>query len=386
MYPQLDMFDSNRAFGIQLPSIAQYAPALLYSLLALSARHMERKEGTKNSFDSLELYQQTIKLLTPLMQTRDPQSLPICVILCCLEMMSASPRDWRRHLEGCAALFDAFGVHGFSGDMDQAVFWCYARMGKQRFQLFKLTTLNSRCSHLFLTSKLTDLCGAFISDGTQSTLIPPFKWLPPEHIRIEEVGAGMLFRSTRSPDMYANYAVYLCARICELMSDRTRYVELGEDNGCTKQIFTRRWIQLWEELQNWRRERPIELLPIQTIDGKLFPEILFAHWAAISSNQLYHTGCILLLNCRPKSVEPLWDDIGSTSWHAKQICGISLTNPHQGCLANAIQPLWVAGRLLTHRSEQELIVKVIQGIETTTGWGSCWRISDLENVWGHKVL
>lgn len=130
------MFDSDRAFGIQLLTFAQHAPALLYALLALSARHIERKERTKNSFDSLELYQQTIKLLTPLMQTRDQQSLPICVILCCLEMMSASPHDWRRHLEGCAALFDAFGVHGFSGGLDQAVFWCYARMGKQRLSTF----------------------------------------------------------------------------------------------------------------------------------------------------------------------------------------------------------------------------------------------------------
>lgn len=205
------------------------------------------------------------------------------------------------------------------------------------------------------------------------------------HTNPQKLEACDLFHNARSPDMRANYSVYLCARICELMSDRTGYVELGEDNGCTREIFTRRWVQLWEELQKWRLERPEELLPIQTIDGNPFPNILFVHWAAISSNQLYHTGCILLLNCRPKSVEPVQDEIGSTIWHAKRICGISLANPHQGCLANAIQPLWIAGRLLTHRSEQELIVKVIQGIETTTGWGSSWRIADLENTWGRKV-
>lgn len=126
---QLDMFDSNGAFTVQVPVLARQCPALLYSILALSARQMERKEGKQHSFDSLELYQEAIRLLNPLLQARDLTIIPICVILCCLEMMSASPRDWRRHLEGCAALFDAFGVNGFSGGLLQAVFWCFARMG-----------------------------------------------------------------------------------------------------------------------------------------------------------------------------------------------------------------------------------------------------------------
>lgn len=129
--PWLDMFDSDRAFGIRVPVEARgsTSPALLYAVLALSARQLERKEGKQHSFDSLELYQEAIRLLTPLLQVRDPQVIVICTLLCCLEMMSASARDWRRHTEGCAALFDSFAVHGFSGGLLQAVFWCYARMG-----------------------------------------------------------------------------------------------------------------------------------------------------------------------------------------------------------------------------------------------------------------
>ncbi|KAJ4283178.1 hypothetical protein NW764_002581 [Fusarium oxysporum] len=127
--PWLDMFDSNGAFTVQVPVLARSCPALLYAVLALSARQMERKEARQHSFDSLELYQEAIRLLNPLLQARDLTIIPICVILCCLEMMSASPQDWRRHLEGCAALFDSFDVNGFSGGLLQAVFWCYARMG-----------------------------------------------------------------------------------------------------------------------------------------------------------------------------------------------------------------------------------------------------------------
>ncbi|KAH7368814.1 C6 zinc finger protein [Plectosphaerella cucumerina] len=349
------MFDSARAFGIQMPVRARRAPALLYALLALSARQMERREGKQQSFDSLELYQEAIRLLTPLLQARDPDIIPICTVLCCLEMMSASAHDWRKHLEGCAALFDSFAVHGFSGGLLQAVFWCYARM---------------------------DLCGALISEGTENTLLQPAKWLPqgtPHH------AARDLFRQAASPDMHANYAVYLCARVCELVADRTRFFELGDTGGCSPQSLTDRWLLLWEDLQAWERDRPPELLPVQTIQSTPFPQILCLHWAAISSNQLYHTACVLLLDTMPKPLNLKLGLTGSAIWHAKRICGISLTNPHQGCLNNAIQPLWVAGRLLSHKSEHELLVKLIRSIEAMTGWGTCWRIEDLEAAWGYKV-
>ncbi|KAF4494456.1 C6 zinc finger domain containing protein [Fusarium agapanthi] len=156
---QLDMFDSNGAFTVQVPVLARSCPALLYAMLALSARQMERKEARQHSFDSLELYQEAIRLLNPL---------------------------------------------------PQAVFWCYARM---------------------------DLCGALISDGTQGTLVPLDNWLPPGS---DPNSAADIFRDHRSPDMHANYSVYLCSKVCELIADRTHYVELGENNGCDSATFERR--------------------------------------------------------------------------------------------------------------------------------------------------
>ncbi|KAF3008294.1 hypothetical protein E8E14_004798 [Neopestalotiopsis sp. 37M] len=355
--PWLDMFDGDRVFGMQISSLAQASPPLLYAILALSARQMECKEKRKNSFDSLELYQEAIKSLAPLLGDRDVKIIPICVVLCCLEMMSASAQDWRRHLEGCAALFTTFGVHGFSGGMLQAVFWCYTRM---------------------------DVCGALISDGTQSTLLDPAKWLP---AGTEPHEARALFQASERPDMHANYAVWLCAKTCELIADRTRFIELGEQNGCTGEAFTSRWVVLWDELQSWLSNRPKEFLPVKTVDTKPFPHILFVHWAAISSTQLHHTACILMLSSMPKPLKLTMNfgTTGSTLWHAKRICGITLANPHHGCINNAIQPLWLAGRLLSHRSEHEIVVRLIWNIEATTGWGSCWRIPDLESAWGYKV-
>lgn len=355
--PWLDMFDSDRTFGMRVTALANTCPALLYAVLALSARQIERVERRKAAFDSLELYQEAIHHLTPMLQAREPSIIPICVVLCCLEMMSASADDWRRHLEGCAALFSAFGVNGFSGGLLQAVFWCYARM---------------------------DLCGALISDGSQITLVPPAKWLS---VGARPGDARGLFASTGCPDMHANYAVWLCARACELIADRNLYLELGEPNGCDGAAFEGRWLTLWLELQRWLDDRPTGFRPVRSTDATPFPRIFFAHWASISANQLYHTACLLMLGVVPRSLKLRLSlgVSGTTVWHAKRICGISATNPHPGCLNNAIQPLWLAGRLLSHASEHQAIVKLIRSIESVTGWGSSWRIADLAAAWGYRV-
>lgn len=208
------------------------------------------------------------------------------------------------------------------------------------------------------------------------------QWLPPgSHV----AQAASLFRDCMSPEMHANYAVFLCSRVCELISDRTAFAELGEANGCDDQEFKARWTTIWHELQEWVSMRPEEMKPIQSVQAEPFPQILFAHWPAISSNQLYHTACILLLEAVPQGVLAEGGQEWSATWHAKSVCGISLTNPHPGCLNNAIQPLWIAGRLLSHKSEHLLVAKLIRSIESMTGWATSWRISDLEAEWGHKV-
>lgn len=222
-----------------------------------------------------------------------------------------------------------------------------------------------------------------MSDGTESTLLRPGQWLPPNN---SEDDVEALFKSSSSPDMYANYAVYLCSKACELISDRSKFEELSVQNGCNSQQFLKRWSRLWEQLDAWMLCRPKEMLPVATARTTPFPNILFAHWAAISSNQLYHTSCVLLLAANTKQRSSLGASQSSfVMWHVKRICGISIANPHEGCLNNAIQPLWIAGRLLTHSEEQMLVVKTIRHIEASTGWTASWRIRDLENTWGCKI-
>ena len=365
--PYLDKFDEARHFGIQIPIIAQSSPALLYAVLAFSARQTERKAGLE-SHDSLELYQVSIRLLAPILQAKDPNVLVTVCILACLELMSVSPKNWRRHVEGCAALFDSFGVNGFSGGLLQAVFWCYARM---------------------------DLCGVILANGAESPVLPIDKWVSsisddPDSKEYTEKAIKDMFlqNSLSTPDMHANWAVYLCAKTCDLVCRRTMYMERGKIDQMDKRSFDEQWNQLWDDLQFWMEQRPPMMLPIKTIGTtpeRSFPEIFFAHWAAISGNQLYHTACIMLLEIKPagRVMQHLAPHF-SAVWHARRVCGISITNPHSGSRINAIQPLYVAGKILSHRSEHIIIAKLVKSIERTTGWGAIWRLKDLERIWGYE--
>jgi hypothetical protein len=365
--PYLDKFDEARHFGVQVPIIAQGSPALLYAILAFSSRQTERKNGIEDSHDSLELYQESIRMLAPILQVKDPNVLVTVCILACLELMSVSPKDWRRHVEGCAALFESFGVNGFSGGLLQAVFWCWARM---------------------------DLCGIILADGAERPVLPIEKWVltvpggcDSQEYAEEVIREKFLQKSRLAPDMHANWAVYLCAKTCDLVCRRTRSLELGQVDDSDSRPFSEQWDRLWDELQYWVAQRPPEMLPIKTTgtsSEQIFPEIFFAHWAAISSNQLYHTACIMMLEIKPKDrVARALIPHYSAIWHARRVCGISITNPHSGSLINAIQPLYVAGKVFSHRSEHIIIARLVKTVEKTTGWGAMWRLKDLERAWGY---
>lgn len=53
-----------------------------------------------------------------------------------------------------------------------------------------------------------------------------------------------------------------------------------------------------------------------------------------------------------------------------------------GCWTNALQPLWIAGKVMSHHSEHAAIVQTLLRIEHETGWASSWRVEDLKEFWG----
>ncbi|PKK40923.1 hypothetical protein CI102_14974 [Trichoderma harzianum] len=359
--PPLDKFDEACHFGIHIPNIARTSPALFYAMLAFSATKSEKKKHLSGTLDSLEFYQASIEFLKTDLREGNATSLITACILALLELMSGNSKNWRRHVEGCAALFEASGVNGFSGGLLQPVFWCFARM---------------------------DLCGAIIADGTKSSVLDTDKWIPESAAKSPNLIRDTFYHASRdSPDMHANWVVYLCAKACDLACRRNRFLEQDQQEETNSQPFNEQWNQLWNDLEYWAETRGPAMLPVKTkaAIGRGFPEILYAHHAAISANQLRHAASIIMLDIRPQDrgglySEPQWSAI----WHARHICGISLTNSHAGSLVNAIQPLFLAGRLFTHPKEHLTIGKLLKFIEDTTGWSTLWRLADLEQVWGYR--
>ncbi|KAJ5646455.1 hypothetical protein N7490_002827 [Penicillium lividum] len=341
----LDMFDNNHHFASTFPQMAKAAPHLRYSILALSARQLERLQNNKSQSESLSLYQEAIHLLLPELENKTIPVIASCVILCVLEMLSCNPKEWRRHLDGCAYLIQAAGINGFSGKEEQALFWCFARM---------------------------DLCGGLISE--EETIIPIHNWRPRDMSCVE---ASLVFLSSAKTnfDTYANYTVYLCAETLAVLFGTgsktlhpcTSCQSVTDEEGNS---YVRRWQEVFSHADLWYENRPSQMKPIFTVAvakpgysgrNRPFPTVLYGNGDAISGNQLYHK---------------------SVLWHARQICAISASNEHHGCWTNALQPLWIAGKVMSHYSEHAAIVDTLVRIEHETGWATAWRVEDLKEFWG----
>ncbi|KAJ2897134.1 Transcription activator AMTR1 [Zalerion maritima] len=373
--PWLDKFDNARTFQHQLPDLSRSHPHLRYAILALSARQIERMDAAsslrssttatisdRGGDTSLMLYQEAIHLLLPTLHTRTTPVIASCVVLCVLEMLSCSPKAWRRHLDGCASLLQASRITGFSGgSVEKALFWCFVRM---------------------------DLCGGLIN-GTR-TLIPASRWAS----TVGDLDADMgLFRASNSAfDTCANCAVYLGAQVLDLFASRPTSDEAQ---------YASSWIKLWRYLDDWHAQRPPEMYPVMTMPppprdpSKPFPTILYSNGPAISGNQQYHTSALLMLQNKPQSIRsatllPMMGSSHASSptrrcsilWHARQICAISMSNEHHGAWTNSIQPIWIAGRCMSHPAEHRSILLLLDKIERECGWATKWRSDDLKEFWG----
>lgn len=287
----LDMFDNQSHFRVRIPIMAQSSTALRLSVLALASRQLERMDPNKPYMESLALYHEAIHYVTQELRFMQTPLIASCVLLCVLEMMSSSPRDWSKHLEGCASLIKAAGIDGTVGGVEQAIFWCFARM---------------------------DLWGSFLTDT--SLRIPTSLWFFP----VEPIHATLdrLRLSTSVFDQYANLAVFLCASTLNLLS---------REEASSEEPFSARWRAMFDLLETWYNDRPEEMLPVlytqESNSTGRFPLVLFTNPSAISGNQLYHAAALLMLQSKPASVK--LRSHKSLFWHARHIVGITASNPSQ---------------------------------------------------------
>lgn len=108
--------------------------------------------------------------------------------------------------------------------------------------------------------------------------------------------------------------------------------------------------------------------------------ILYSTPAGVNGNQRYHASMLLLLQDKPKETR-LPKSHKSILWHARQICGIALSNNDHGALVDSLQFLWTAGKLMSHRSKHMAILDHLRRLEEKTGCATSWRAQDLKEFW-----
>ncbi|CDK29796.1 unnamed protein product [Kuraishia capsulata CBS 1993] len=358
----LDMFDVDMTFVRTIPTLTKDCEALRYAVLALSARHMETTVTNFPKHLTLQLYEASLRHLVPgYNRTTTSSVIAACVILCVFQMMSSSPKTWRRHLEGCLMLFRSYNIHGFGSPLERGIFWTFIRM---------------------------DICSAVI--GEQHPLVPLQEWLPPG-TPLEDATALFISETKgKTLGMHANHMVFLTSWVLHLV--------LGDKEGLE---FQKSWLETWRKLKEWVRTLPKAMKPVfEHEDAKYpFPRVFFSNPHAISSHQMFHMASIIMLQNKPRTTKLLdlnrlssipdhpdqsYDDkffSTSLSWHAKRICGIAITNCDYGAYCNSIQPLYVAGRIMTSKVEHGILLGALRRVETFTGWSTSWRGKDLIEYW-----
>uniref|UniRef100_A0A0D2XFK0 Zn(2)-C6 fungal-type domain-containing protein n=1 Tax=Fusarium oxysporum (strain Fo5176) TaxID=660025 RepID=A0A0D2XFK0_FUSOF len=152
------------------------------------------------------------------------------------------------------------------------------------------------------------------------------------------------------PDDYCNLAILIFAKIINVLN--------GEDSaGVTSITGPKAKVQaLWEELQRWRCWRPQSVKPLLRVsasDKGPFPTIVFALCSMFPGQpgQVRIGGRTDMIQLSPV-------------WHARELGGISTSNPSHANWVNHLQPLYIAGRALAGSPKQPLAIQ--------PGHGSCW--------------
>lgn len=156
---------------------------------------------------------------------------------------------------------ESVGINGFVGGIEQALFWCFARMG----------LLSRPLTHSKQTDSAPDVCGGLIS--SDRTLIPIGNWASKLSLA-EDIN---LFRAAPSFDTYANYAVYLCGQVLDLFASYTA------DKDTRAASYAKRWSELFELIEDWYLYRPEEMRSVLHLQGdkrdylRPFPILLFGN-------------------------------------------------------------------------------------------------------------
>jgi hypothetical protein len=211
-----------------------------------------------------------------------------------------------------------------------------------------------------------------------------------EPVRIPlRFSAEQRFRSTNIETVadYSQTAIALCV-------DAVIFSHGDEDQRLQRHCALNRvesWQRLVQNFAQWYKHRPPDFQPVVELypkDGMRsnddFPMIVYTNGGALLANQLYHTGMLLLLQCKPRFAEKPSSSSTSMSalWHAHRICGIANQNDNPAYWdPSLVASLLVASRTVSHRSQHISILHTLENVKRLTGWKFVQLVDELMAEW-----
>jgi hypothetical protein len=101
------------------------------------------------------------------------------------------------------------------------------------------------------------------------------------------------------------------------------------------------------------------------------------------SSFLAHLTSIFLLNSRPSNIDrALANNLKTITWHAVQICGLSMSNNILWSWDPVIvAAILYAGQALSYPAQQIELLRYLRELEETTAWKFSDEVSELQELW-----
>lgn len=224
---QLDLNDPQRQFETFVPYLALSCPILLHAVLALSACHLNRLDGSCDDICAVHYHDLCLQDLIPALA--DPSTtldnvLPISTVILRMYEMLSRETDHQRHLKGCSSLFTHNRRNIGYRALKRTAFWAYFR------------------EEIMVALSLE-----------KPTTIQPSSW------KVDITWSGDTdYVKTEKMTMLTAEVIDHC---------------FGDD---VDGDFARRWDELQREADAWKTSLPDSFNPLYVIEeSKPFPEILY---------------------------------------------------------------------------------------------------------------
>ncbi|EAT92404.2 hypothetical protein SNOG_00909 [Parastagonospora nodorum SN15] len=308
-------------------------------------------------------------------------------ILCVYEFLDTSISEWAGHLNGAKSLLVltqermkplqmpspgspvSSATYNFVSKARRATFWNIARQD----------VLSAQDRALWREA------GLLIDE--QGFIVPSNK---PLNVYQGEA------QSTMSEDLICNALIWLMAKLVNYMAagDSLTTNDMGSWTGVTQRTLLDYWHSLQNQFQPSARVEPSRTPGrlLKNDNESMFTEIWYSIPMCAATMQTYHMSQILLFMNKPHEstqggstvcarLNSYQSVLAACQKHSREIVGISLVCSDEAVRIQSVQPLFTAGQCLSDARERQVVLNLLQDVESNIGWSTDYRVKQLVEQW-----